>query len=434
MSLKKSYKALKEYRSNPLLFIKNLHKQQGHRIQLKIFNKKLFILSHPEDVMHVLKSNHGAYSKGRTTKTLRQFLGNGLLTNEGESWRRQHRLSRPAMGLKSVYVLAPRMFDTTFEYIHQLFNKSEVDILAEMNKLTWRIVLQTLFSQKPTAEMDVWLNDVLVMMNLVTKKTRTALPMPFWVPTPEHLAIKRILNRFDEYIYGLIAERRRSKHEAKDFLQLLIDASEEGTKGMTDREIRDEVITFLMAGHETVTNSMSWTLIEIAKNPQYKDVLREEASFFFTNWNYEALNDSPWITAVIDEAMRLWPPVWVFMRQAQKDDKIGDLLIPRKTNVVVAPYLTHHSSDFWENPEVFYPERFLASERKKHVSGAFYPFGLGPRACIGASFAGMETKIILATLIHHFDWEIVEPKIQQTEAGITLRPKNNTLVKLKRMR
>lgn len=430
MSFIKSYKLLKEYRSNPLAFMTKMHELQGHRIVLNFFGKKVYVLSDPSDVIHILKNNHSAYSKGRTTKMMGKVLGKGLVTNEGDSWRQQHRLIRPVMNWKSVYDIAPRMLSTTKEYLPNLISTPEVDAFKEMNKLTWRIVLKTLFSLDVSGDMDEWLEDILDLMEILTTKTRTSIPLPFWIPTPDHLRLKQITKKFDQHVYGLIQERRQGtkKH---DLLQLLIDAEEDGSPKMTDLEIRDEVMTFMMAGHETITNTMTWSLIELAKNPEYKEKLFQESKNFFLNTNFEELNAQPWTTAIIDESMRLWPAIWAFMREAEKADRLGELEISPKANVVLCPYISHRSKLLWSDPELFRPERFLPEERKKIPQGVYIPFGFGPRACIGAYFANLEAKIILTTIVHHFDWDIVNPEHQQAYAGISLRPLNNTVMKFR---
>lgn len=430
MNIFSSYKILKEYRSDPITFVKKVFKLNGHRTHLSIFGKELFIISKPEDVIHVLKTNNNSYTKGRTTKALRQFLGNGLITNEGESWRKQHKLIRPVMNQKSIFELAPKILSTSKSFVPVL-QRDEVDAFLEMNRLTWRIILKTLFTLEINEELDRWLDDILDLMRIITNKTRSSIPIPFWVPLSSHQRMRSIINKFDSHVFKLI-EERRSGDRKDDLLQLLIDAQEEGTARMSDREIRDEIMTFMMAGHETITNSMTWTLIELANHPEYISKIRDEADAFFKNNNFEELNNSPWLGAVIDEVMRLWPPVWVFMRQAEVPDKIGDWTIPKKANVVLAPILSHRAPDLWETPEKFYPERFLPEHKKKIPAGAFYPFGLGPRACIGAYFAGMEARIILATLVHHFDWSLIDRAEQKTEAGISLRPANNTLMNFRK--
>ncbi len=431
MSLMESYKVLKTYRSDPLAFIRKVHREQGHRVHLNIFGKNLFIISHPQDVIHVLKTNPNGYTKGRTTKALRQFLGNGLITNEGQSWKKQYRLIRPIMNLKSVFEIAPKILHTTRDFIPEIESQGQIDALKEMNRLAWRIVLNTLFTQKVTTEMDDWLEDILDLMRIITSKTRSSIPIPFWVPTKKNRRLKAIVRKFDHKVYGLINERRNGTKK-QDLLQLLIDASEEGTDKMTDREIRDEIMTFMMAGHETITNSMTWTLIELANNPQYRVNLEEEAKIFFQDNDYEKLNSMPWHTAVIDEVMRIWPPVWVYMREAETEDTFSGIIVPAKANVVLAPFLSHRSPDFWEAPEEFRPERFLPEERKKIVQGSYYPFGLGPRSCIGSLFAGMEAKIILATLVTNFEWSLERPEVQKSEAGISLRPANNITMNFRR--
>lgn len=434
MSLMKSYQLLKEYRKDPLAFIVKMHHQNGHRVHFSIFGKEIFIVSHPDDVLHVLKKNHASYSKGRTTKALRRFLGNGLITNEGDSWRKQHRLIRPIMNPKSVYNIAPMILETALEFLPELEEQAGINGLTEMNRLTWRIILNTLFSQKVNSEMDDWLDDILEMMRIITQATRSSIPVPRWVPTKNNRRMNEIVSKFDSHVYQMIKDRRLGVKKS-DLLQLLIDArDEDGSARMNDLEIRDEIMTFMMAGHETITNTMAWTLMELSKNSKYKDLLLTESKQFFESKNYEDLNEMPWHNAVIDEVMRLWPPVWVFMRQAETKDQIGgDWRVPRGANVVLAPYLSHRAKDLWERPETFYPERFLPDAKKNIVPGAYYPYGLGPRGCIGAYFAGIEAKVILATIIKHYDWETIDyAEKQLTEAGISLRPVNNIMMKFRR--
>lgn len=431
MSLSKSIKILKEYRSDPLAFFQKQFELNGHRTELNILGKKMIILSHPDDVVHVLKEKNLSYSKGRTTKILKDFLGEGLITNDGESWNKQHRLIRPIMNIKSVYNFSSKMDFTVSEMMGELKDGETLDIFPFMNKMTWRIVLNTLFSQKSTPELDTWLDDILFLMELVTDRTRAAVRLPFWVPLPRHIKIWGIQKKFESFVFDLIQSRSKDGSTNRDMLQLLLDVKDEENQGskMNIKIIKDEILTFLMAGHETVTNTLSWTMILLAQNPQYFAALKEEADQFFLTKDFEKLNNAPWTSAVIDESMRLMPPVWAFMRMAESDDKIDSLKIPRKTNVILAPYLSHRAPDLWERPLEFYPERFL--DKKKLPQGTFYPYGLGARACIGSYFAGMESKIILANLIHAFEWSIVNEEPQKSEAGITLRPKNNTVMKFK---
>ncbi len=431
MSLFKSLGIIKDYRSDPLAFFQKQFDLNGHRSELNILGRKMIILSHPDDVVHILKEKNLSYSKGRTTKILKDFLGEGLITNDGDSWNKQYRLIRPIMNIRSVYNFSTQMDFTVNEMMSELKDGQTMDIFPFMNKMTWRIVLNTLFSQKATPELDTWLDDILFLMELVTDRTRAAIRLPFWFPLPRHLKIRRIQKKFESFVFDLIESRSKSGIQNRDMLQLLIDVKDEENQDskMGMNLIKDEILTFLMAGHETVTNTMSWTMIFLAQNPQYFESCKNEADQFYLMKDFEKLNNAPWISAVIDESMRLMPPVWAFMRMAKTDDELGSLKIPKKTNVILSPYLSHRAPDLWDRPLDFYPERFL--DKKKLPQGTFYPYGLGARACIGSSFAGMESKIILANLVHAFEWSIVNNEVQKSEAGLTLRPKNNTLMKFK---
>ncbi len=429
MNYFESYEILKSYRKDPIGFIQNMSAKNGEFSHLNVFGKHLFIVSNPDDVMFVLKSNHQAYSKGRTTKMLQKFLGRGLITNDDmKSWRKQHRLIRPMMNLKSIFQLAPKIDEVVQKFVQDLDISKEVNIFHEMNRLTWRIILKTLFSQESNKEMETWLHEILELMEIVTRKTRSSLPLPFWIPTKDNKRLREIIFKFDHYVYELIRERKKSGKK-DDLIQLLIDAREENDS-MNEREIRDEVMTFLMAGHETITNSMSWLLIETAKNSKYDEKLKNEAHEFLLKKDFHSLMDSPWLGASIDEAMRLWPPVWVFMRQAEYGHYIRNFFIPPKANVVLAPFLTHRCSTYWDHPLEFRPERFI--DKKKIHPGAFYPFGAGPRACIGMYFAGMEARIIFSHFIHQFSWKIINEKKQEFVPGITLRPSNNIMMKFQK--
>jgi cytochrome P450 len=430
MSLLTSLAIIKNYRKDPLAFFQNEFIKNGHRSELNILGKKMLILTHPDDVIHILKDNYQSYSKGRTTKVLKEILGNGLITNEGESWRRQHRLIRPIMSPRVVQGFGLKINSTVQDMLAVIKTDVPVDSFQLMNKMTWRIVLSTLFSQKATPELDNWLDDILFFMKLVTDRTRSAIRLPFWVPVPRHIKVKSISRKFGNYVDELTNSRRKMEEGKKprDLLQLLLEAEDEERPGvkMDPALVKDEIITFLMAGHETITNTLSWTLILLAQNPSYIKKLQEEADQFALSNDYQQLTSAPWTSAVIDESMRLWPSVWALMRKALVNDKIGDFIIPKNTDVVFSPFLSHRAPNFWERPLDFYPERFMG--KTKLQQGIFYPYGFGPRACIGSHFAGLEAKIILANFIHKFEWSIEKSEPQKYEANITLRPMNNTVM------
>lgn len=418
MNLKKSYNILKSYRNDPLRYLHSLQLSNGHRTHLNVFGKNLFIISDPEDVFYVLKTNDKNYSKGRSTQMFRSLLGNGLLTNEGSSWKEQHKLIRPMMNIKSMLNFIPRIESVVAEFLPAYMERSDMNAFQKMNLLTWSIALKTLFTEELTPELTEWLEDVQDLVGIITRRTRTSLPLPVWVPTADNRRLKKIIKRFDSHIYGMI-EKRKTGEKKNDLLQHLIN-----TGTMSELQIRDEIMTFMMAGHETVTSSISWTLIELGKNPDYIKRIREELK-------QTSFMDASLLGAVIKEGLRVWPAIWVFMREAKDWDKIGDLAIPPKSNVVLSVYNSHHAKDIWANPDLFYPERFL-QDKEFHV-GAFYPFGLGPRACIGANFADIEARIVLSHIINNYDWEITTPEEQRFDAGISLRPLSNLNIQFRKI-
>lgn len=431
MSILKSIATIREYRKDPMAFIKGLNEKNGHRSYVKIFHRELIVLSHPDDILHILKQNTANYTKGRSTKALKRIIGNGLITSEGNFWRNQHKLIRPVMNVKSIMDFCHSMDEVTAKFLKETPDGVH-DSLELMNKLAWRIILKTLFGQESNEKLDSWLHDVLFLMDEIVRKTRAIVPFPNWLPTERNRKFKEVMTNFDEFIYGLIKERKEGKPR-RDLLQLLIDARDEDGQGvMSDQQIRDEALTFLFAGHETITNSMTWALILLAQNQEYYSRLVQESDAFFKSKNFEELNNAPWISACLDEVMRLNPPVWVLMREAQGADQLGDLTINPKTNVVLAAFLTHNSKDFWEKPERFYPERFLPENKKSIKPGSYFPYGLGPRGCIGNYFATFESKIILAHLIRSFNWSIENKEVQTSSAGITHRPTNNIRMNFQR--
>ncbi len=431
MSILDSIKFIQEYRREPLKKMQNLLHKEG-RALVTIFGKKLLITSIAEDVNYVLKENAANYLKGRTTQKLQILLGQGLVTAEGETWKKQHKLIRPLMNTKGIIQLIPKMTEVIEYHFSETPKSSNINASEEMTLLTWRIVLNTLFSVGPkeASEGIKALDGILIAMDAITLRTRTVIPIPFWVPTKKNLQLKKTIKNFDQFIYSLIEQRRKSNDFPNDLLSILLKVRD-GEDKMSDKQIRDEMITFMMAGHETVANSLSWLMILLAQNPSYFEKLKTETESCAEHGSIEErLQSLSLHKAAIDESQRLFPPIWIFMRESINSDLINDISIPKKTNVVVVPFVSHRSSRYWESAESFKPERFLNT---KPITGAYYPFGLGPRGCIGFNFATYESILILEHLIKNFKWSITKPEEQSFYAGLTLRPTNNIEMKLERI-
>ena len=418
------------YLSDPWAFVNKITESSGSRVQLKMLNKRVFLLSNPTDITEVLQNHAEHFSKGRTFKKLKLLLGEGLITSEGSLWRHQNKMMRPVFSIKNIL--------NQKDVIQQVVQKhcrwetgQVIDVHHEMNKVTLNIIAQTLFDIDLSAQAALLLQDVEDMMHFLMGRVRSVVSLPLWVPLPANKKFLIAKKRFDDLVYRMIRERRESGAKKNDLLQLLLDTRSDDSEAMGDQQIRDEIITILMAGHETITNSMTWALILLCQNPSYQKLLSDEVKdwkqgtegdLFFSQQNLHQ--------CVMDESMRLWPPVWAFMRQCQTPIKVGEIQFNSNDIVFLMPFFAHRSSSFWEKAQDFFPERFYA--KTQITPGAYLPFGLGPRMCIGKMFAQVEAKILLSFLMEHYRFELLDLQPQKVEAGITLRPLNNTQMRIKK--
>jgi cytochrome P450 len=417
---------IRDYIRDPWAFVHECHQKYGHRVRLRMLHQRAYLISHADDIMAILQENPDAFAKGRTFKKLKLLLGEGLITSEGEGWKKQNRLMRPIFGLKHIMDLAPSIQEIIAHHC-QWKSGDVINIHQSMNELTLKIIARTLFALDLSERAPTFLKDVEYMMHFLIKRVRTIAAPPMWMPLASHREFFAARKRFDDLVAGLLLERRKAGAvPARDLLQILMDARDEAGQPMSDQQIRDEIITILMAGHETITNSMAWTMILLTQNVDYQERLNAEAQTFRKDGQLQdTFNKINLHLAVLDEAMRIWPPVWAFMRQAAQDITIRDLELKKNDIVFLMPIFSQRSRDFWDRPNDFWPERFLPGNRESMKPGAYFPFGLGPRMCIGKMFAQVEAKLILSHLVSHYQFVATENAQQQVEAGITLRPLNN---------
>lgn len=383
-------------------------------------------LNDVEDVHHVLIERQKSYVKSRSYDGVRLVLGQGLLTTEGDHWKKQRKLAQPAFHHQRLRGFAGTFASTTGEMLARWKGRQDVSLHSEMMRLTLRMVGLTLFSsdvEGDAAEIGDALNVAIRFANAYVEQI---VRIPMWVPLPSHVRFRRALATLDRLVYRLIEDRRKSGEPGNDLLGMLLAATDEATKErMSDTELRDEVMTIVLAGHETTANALVWTLCLLAQHPEARKKLRAEVVSVLGD-RAPAFEDLPrlaYTERVVQESMRLYPPAWCFERLATQDDVIGGCAIPKGTTVVIAPYTLHRSARYWQDPERFDPDRFAAEGAKNNP--AYLPFGDGPRVCIGRGFAMMEAKIALAMIVRDFD--VATPRLSeiQPEPGITLRPKGD---------
>jgi cytochrome P450 len=395
----------------------------------------------PDAVHRVLVENAKNYVKSPSYRGLRAVLGNGLVTSEGDFWRRQRKLAQPAFHRERLAGFVSAMVSDTEAMLERwaAHDPAEAfDVHHEMMRLTFRIVGHTLFSVDLDSESEELGPVVAAAVRAANDEASSLLPLPVWVPTPAHVRLSRIVRRLDGLVNGILAERRKvagTPAEPNDLLTMLMSARDEETREqMTDKQLRDEVLTLALAGHETTANALTWTLYLLSRHPDVERRLFAEVSAVLGGRapTLADLPRLPFTKAILEESMRLYPPVWAVERRALGDDVVGGYRIRKGSIVGICTYALHRHPRHWDNPEGFDPDRFLAA---KDGGGrhrwAYIPFGGGPRMCIGNNMAMMETQICLAMIAQRFRLDLVAGQRVEYEATVTLRPKHAVKMMLK---
>jgi cytochrome P450 len=389
------------------------------------------MIFHPHDVKHVLQENHRNYSKDTyLMHFLRPLLGQGLFTNDGLSWLHQRRLMQPAFHRKQLATFGALMTGATGVMLERWHNAAPrdqpVDVTVEMMRLTLRIVGQALFSIDLSDETDTVGQAFTALMTPFTDYIYHPVP-PLAVPTPRNRRIQQSIRTLDGVVQQMITEHRRLGSDTDDLLSLLVLARDEETgEGMNDRQVRDEVMTLLLAGHETTSNALTWTWYLLSQHPDVESRLHAELERVLGG-RIPMVEDLPrlvYTRMVLEEALRLYPPAVGFNRKALADDEVGGYVVPANTLIWLSPYTTHRHPDFWEDPDVFDPERFSPERAAGRPHFAHFPFGGGPRLCIGSNFARMEAELILATIAQRYQLRLLPGHQVDPQVLLSMRPRH----------
>jgi cytochrome P450 len=386
----------------------------------------VYFLNHPDLIESVLISQSQNFAKDKVIQNSRWFLGQGLLTSEGSEWRRQRRLCQPAFHRERLSSYGQTMGAYTEEMLTTWSEGESRDIHQEMMRLTMRIVAKVLFSVEVSEDAQ----KVATSLNLLMRHTsglRMIMPPPLrHLPLPALVRVKRAVRELDEVVNRIIRERRTSGADTGDLLSMLMAARDEDGSVMTDRQLRDEIMTFLLAGHETTAVSLSWTWYLLSQHPEAARKLHQELRDVLGGRTpqLEDMAHLPYTDRVVKESMRLYPPAWSLARTTAKEMEVGGYRLPVGANVVMSPWIMHRDPRFFENPERFDPERWAVEIVQRLPRFAYFPFGGGPRLCIGASFAMMEANLLLATIAQRFQLSLVPGHPVVPQPGITLRPRH----------
>jgi len=416
------------FRKNPVGFLENLAKL-GDVTSFRMGPQQAFFLNTPEMVRDLLIVNAHKFVKGRALQRAKSLLGEGLLTSESEFHLRQRRMIQPAFHRQRIAEYAGAMVEFGEKMSDEWRDGDERDIDKEMMRLTLNIVGKTLFSanvESETNEIGGAMTTLVEMFNLLLLPFSEILEK---LPLPHSIRFKRAKKTLDKVIYKIIDERRKSGEDTGDLLSMLLLAQdEEGDgKGMSDRQIRDECLTLFLAGHETTANALTWTWYLLSQNSEKEDKFHAELDEVFADGhapNFEDYARLPYTESVLAESMRLFPPAWALGRLSTEEHEFGGYQIPKKSLVLVSPYIAHHDSRFWKNADEFIPERWqtqgIKEAGQKYI---YFPFGGGVRRCIGEQFAWTEGVLLLATLGRNWKFRLDPKQKIGLQAMITLRPK-----------
>jgi cytochrome P450 len=420
---------LPELKRDPLAFLRDANKL-GDIVRLPLMRYTALLLAHPHHIQDVMSRRFRNYNKQtRLFIRLQQVVGQGLLTSDGDLWHRQRRLAQPAFHSKHMTGFVETMCDCIQDALHDAepFADSDepMDMLDAMSHLTMRVVSRTLLSADITDETAIVAEALEFMVPYMMDTNNRLFSPDNWFPTARKRKFKRYLKDMDAVVMGFIQQRRNDTNPPPDLLSLLMAAQDEddGQK-MSDRQLRDEVMTMFLAGHETTAVAVSWAFYLISTHPvvgrriqkELDDVLGCRAATF------DDVSALTYTRQVLLETMRLYPPVFILGRRACEDDVIGGQAIRKGEVTMFSPWLTHRHRDFWPNPEAFDPDRFHPDLEKKHHPFAYLPFGGGPRRCIGQNFALMEGVLILAAFLQRFEVHLAPGYQPKLGIALTLRP------------
>src|SRR6185437_10653399 len=417
-----------DFSADPLNFVTRMQRQYGNAATMPFMGGfKMVMLFTPAAVRYVLTEHPRDFTSREFNYTLQRLLGDGLLTIDGETHRTQRRMVQPAFHRKRIESYATTMTEHTQEMLVGWRAGETRDIAAEMQALTLRIVAKTLFDvdlKNDSDQLGHAFSDVIMFPHdrRLSWKNLLRIDAPF-TPYGRYLRGKR---KLDATLYGIISERRQSGIDKGDVLSMLLHSQDEDSSVMSDQQVRDETMTFFAAGHETTANALAWTFYLLSENPAKQKLLRAEVQRVLGDRTptVEDLPNLPYTDMIIKESMRLYPPAWAIGRQASQDFDIEGYHLPKGQIVFMPQWVMHRNPEIWGNDVLeFKPERFDPQHPQEVPQFAYYPFGGGPRMCIGMPFAQMEARLLLATIAQHYSLHLVPGFPVVPHPMVTLRPK-----------
>ncbi|HET9478711.1 MAG TPA: cytochrome P450 [Pyrinomonadaceae bacterium] len=425
---------MREFNRDTLGFITRLHRDYGDVVRSRFLYVYAHFLYNPADIEALLTTNARSYRKAQSLRSpfFHRLVGNGLVTSEGGFWRRQRRLAQPAFHRQRISSYGDIMVQYTKRAIAKWQNGEQRDIARDMTRLTLEIVVKTLFNSDVSNEAD----HVGATLSEIVKPFASQATLK-WIadnrlPTSGHRRYFNAVSEIDRIVFRIIAERRASGSDEGDLLSMLLQAQDEDGSQMSDAQLRDEVMTLFLAGHETTALALSWSWYLLATHPEAESKFHAELEEVLGGREPD-VSDLPklkYTEMIAKEAMRLYPPAYAIGREAIEDTELGGFRVPRKTQLFAFQWVTHRDPRFFERPDDFEPERWARESIERLPKFAYFPFGGGPRQCIGNYFAMLEIVLLLATIGQRFKFSMLEGQPVEVLPVLSLRPKNGIKVRL----
>ena len=427
-----------EFRRDPLTFLQSAAREYGPVVRGRFANQFFYMVSDPDAVQRILQDRYRQYVKGKFFEPVRLLIGNGLASSEGAFWLRQRRLMQPEFHRQRIAAFAETMVRRADIMAHSWASAVEsgkpVDVAEEMTQLTMLIIVETMFGSDGLEHQREVMSAVVRLLEEVKFRFDVPFYPPLNVPTPRNREVRVAKARLDTAMQRIVDQRRSSEPRA-DLLGMLLAVKDADTgEGMTDGQIRDEVVTIFVAGHETTAVLLAWAICLIAAHPEVESrVMAEFAAVL--NGRLPVFEDVPrlvYTRRILDETLRLYPPAWITNRECLEEDVLCDYRIPAGAFVTFSPYVIHRLPEYWSDPEKFDPDRFLPERSGGRPKFAYLPFGGGPHQCIGNQFALTEAALVLATVLQRYSLSLPAGAEVKTSAKITLRPEGGLPMRVER--
>ena len=414
-----------DFAHNPLRFISRLQQEYGDVAAFSLLGNKSVLISHPEDIDRVLLETGKAFGKFKPPHALRTVLGNGLVTSEGDFWKRQRKLAAPAFHHQSIKQYADQMVDYTGDMLATWYDGAVRDVHQEMMTLTQRIIMKVLFDADVADSTSEASQAFDAMMRGIAADMGLEMLLPRFIPTPARTQMVKGVATINELLLAIIDERRAEGSDRDDLLTMLMAARDDEGQPMSTTQLLDEIRTLYLAGHETTATALSWAWHLLSSHPDAYAKLEAEVDEVLAGRTPTA-DDVPQLrfaNAVIKESLRCYPVAWVTQRVALEDVAIRGYHIAKDTAIWLSPWLVHRDARWYDEPDAFVPERWLKDKAELPPRQAYLPFGGGPHICIGNGLAMMEAVLILATIAQQFRIAVLPGHPVEIELMGTLRPK-----------